>query len=78
MTGDLLAYVRVTPEERLLVALNLGEDPYNLSLSALGGEGRTLLSTYLDQDDDTRVATIALRANEGVVVALSDGLASPK
>jgi alpha-glucosidase len=70
MTGDLLAYVRVTPKERLLVALNLGEDPHNLSLGALGGEGRTLLSTYLDLDDDTRVATVALRANEGVIVAL--------
>jgi alpha-glucosidase len=70
MTGDLLVYVRVTPKERLLVALNLGEDPHNLSLGALGGAGRVLLSSHLDREDDTPVMTVALRANEGVIVAL--------
>jgi alpha-glucosidase len=70
-TGDLLAYVRRTPDERLLIALNLGEGPYAVSLDSLGLVGRTLLSTYLDREDQVSATNIGLRANEGVIVALS-------
>jgi alpha-glucosidase len=70
MTGDLLAYIRRTPNERFLIALNLGAGPYALSLPSLRLVGRTVLSTYLDRMDDTPVRTIALRADEGVIVAL--------
>jgi alpha-glucosidase len=70
MTGDLLAYVRRSAEDRFLVALNLGSGPYAVSLSSLGMVGRTVLSTYLDRVDETPVRTIALRADEGVVVAI--------
>jgi alpha-glucosidase len=69
-TGDLLAYIRRTEHERFLVALNLGTGPYALSLPSLGLAGRTVLSTYLDRADDEPVKTIALRADEGVIVAL--------
>jgi alpha-glucosidase len=69
-TGDLLAYIRRAGNERFLVALNLGTGPYALSLPSLGVEGRTVLSTYLDRADDAPVKTIALRADEGVIVSL--------
>jgi alpha-glucosidase len=71
-TGHLLGFVREAPGERFLVALNLGEEPYELSLSSLGSAGRVLLSTYLDRESDTPVGSIGLRANEGVIVELLD------
>jgi alpha-glucosidase len=69
-TGDLLAYVRYTENERLLIALNLGTRPCPIALDALRGGGRTLLSTYLDRDGEVTIAPIALRANEGVIIDL--------
>jgi len=71
MTGHLLAYVREARQERFFVALNFGADPYELSLETLAGAGRIVLSTYLDRDDEDRVQSVGLRANEGVVVRLT-------
>jgi alpha-glucosidase len=73
MTGDLLAYIRSTSSERFLIALNLGREPHALTLSALGVSGRTVLSTHLDLADEAPAETIALRADEGVIVALDPG-----
>jgi alpha-glucosidase len=69
-TGDLLAYLRRTRHECLLIALNLGEEPYALSLDPLARVGRTLLSTYLDRHGEESNGNVALRANEGLIVAL--------
>lgn len=69
-SGDLLAYLRRTRHECLLIALNLGEEPYALSLDPLAKAGRTLLSTYLDRDGEESNGNVALRANEGLIVAL--------
>jgi alpha-glucosidase len=76
MTGDLVAYVRReqgrgADGERFLIALNLGTDPYELSLSSLGSRGRVRLSTHLDRTDDADTESVALRANEGVIVQLA-------
>jgi alpha-glucosidase len=71
MTGDLLAYVRRAAGERFLVALNLGSEPHSMSLRSLGTRGRVVLSTPLDRTDDAFAHEIALRADEGVVVALT-------
>jgi alpha-glucosidase len=76
-TGDLLAYVRSTPGKRVLIALNLGAGPYALSLSSLGATGRTVLSTYLDRTDAAPTSTVALRANEGVIVTLASHTGAP-
>lgn len=73
-TGDLLAYIRATENERFFVALNFGEDPYELSLEALTGAGLMVLSTYLDREDEAPVRSVGLQANEGVIVRL-DGTA---
>ena len=70
-TGDLLAYVRRTKEERLLVVLNLGGEACGLSWDALGLSGHLLLSTHLDRQDEVLTDHIALRANEGVIAQLS-------
>jgi alpha-glucosidase len=71
MTGDLLAYVRANQGERFLIALNLGEEPHELSFSSLDSAGRVLLSTHMDREDQRPVAGLGLRSNEGVIVKLS-------
>jgi alpha-glucosidase len=71
MTGDLLAYVRRSSSEALLIALNLGAEPVALALSSLRMDGRTLLSTYVDDANQSSTDTIGLRANEGVIVMLA-------
>jgi alpha-glucosidase len=70
MTGDLLAYVRRGPREAFLIALNLGKEPFALTLSSLRMKGRAVLSTYLDGANESSDDVISLRADEGVIVAL--------
>jgi alpha-glucosidase len=70
-TGDLLAYVRRTKDERFLIVLNLGGEACGLSWDALGLSGRLLLSTHLDRHEETFTDHVALRPNEGVIVELS-------
>jgi alpha-glucosidase len=67
-TGDLLAYIREGGGRRLLVALNLGGQPATLAASSLG-KGRIALSTHLDRAGE-HVSDLALRGDEGVIVAL--------
>jgi alpha-glucosidase len=69
-TGDLLAYIRRAGDEAFLIALNLGEAPYELSLESLGLQGRCILSSYLDGRSEGMTQELALRANEGIIVAL--------
>ncbi len=71
MSGDLLAYVRRAGNEAFLVALNLGEEPFALTLSSLRMKGQTVLSTYLDQANESSVDTVSLRANEGIIIMLT-------
>ena len=70
-TGDLLAYVRRSPDSRLLVALNLGPQPFDLDLASLKMQGRIVLSTHLDRTDRAMLTDVALRADEGVIVELT-------
>ena len=67
--GDVLAYVRRARagESDFLVALNLGPRPHSLPLPA----GTIALSTHLDRQGERVEGTLALRADEGVVVRLA-------
>jgi alpha-glucosidase len=69
--GDLLAYVRETSDERILVVLNLGSQAEALSLESLGCGGRVLLSSFLDRNDEKLDGRVVLRPAEGVIAALS-------
>jgi alpha-glucosidase len=69
-TGDLLAYIRRCGEQAFLVALNLGAGPHVLSLQSLQMAGRVVLSTHLDREDRHPIRDLALRADEGAIVAL--------
>jgi alpha-glucosidase len=70
MTGDLLAYIRKSGGRRFLVALNLGNDPHAVSF-ATKAQGRIIISTHLDREDEIVDGDLNLRANEGVVVAVT-------
>jgi alpha-glucosidase len=70
-TGDLLAYLRRAQGEHILVALNLGAEPYSLSIDSFGSKGQILLSTYMDRSLELVVGSIGLRPDEGVIVSLS-------
>ena len=70
MTGDLLAYMRRAQDEAFLVALNLGAEPYAMSMLQMGLKGRVLLSTNLDRKDEMLGDDVVLRPNEGLLVAL--------
>jgi alpha-glucosidase len=66
--GDLLAYMRTAGDRRFLIVLNLGPQEQTLDLSTLSG--RVVLSTHLDRMDEAADGTLALRADEGVIVEL--------
>ena len=70
-TGDLLLFQRVLGGERLVVALNLGAEPVEVDFAKGEVRGRLVLSTHGDRDGEPVADALALRDNEGVVVALS-------
>ena len=71
MTGDLLAYIRRLGNRRLLMALNLGNDPHAVSFAeAIKERGRIVISTHLDREEEIMDGDLNLRANEGVIISL--------
>jgi alpha-glucosidase len=65
---DCLVFIRRHDRERLLVALNFGAEPRTLAMPPDFANGRVLLSTAMDRGG-TATETLALRPNEGVVLA---------
>jgi len=63
------AYLRQSDDQRMLVALNFGDAPLNLSLGELGEEVQLRLSTYLDQPS-VALDAMRLRPNEGLLLEL--------
>jgi alpha-glucosidase len=67
--GDVLVYGR---GDRILVVLNLGDQPMHMDLGAEAPHGIIVLSTELDREGETMDKELALRGNEGLIVALQD------
>jgi alpha-glucosidase len=69
-TGSLLAYLRFTPTQRLLIVANLGGQPAEFALDSGEPSASVVLSTYLD--DATRLMSdrLFLRPDEAVIIAL--------
>jgi hypothetical protein len=67
--AGMVAFIRETQAERLLVALNLASVPATWVLPTSISPERALLSTHLDTPAVTG-RRLALRADEGLVVAL--------
>jgi alpha-glucosidase len=66
-----LAYLRDVAGERLFIALNFGAETSKFSLGSLGA-GRILLSTCMDCAGENLTDVLRLRANEGLVVIVSE------
>jgi hypothetical protein len=64
--GGVLAYERMAPGRRFIVALELAGEPAGIDLE--GETGRIVLSTELDRVDEPVRGTIALRRDEGVII----------
>ncbi|MGH8535901.1 MAG: alpha-amylase family glycosyl hydrolase [Gammaproteobacteria bacterium] len=66
--GDVLAYERRSGDERLLIALNLGDTPRELALPAWVQHARPLLST-VEGEHPPAGERIVLRPDEGLILA---------
>lgn len=75
--GDVLVYVREHQGARRVVALNLEPLPKVVVFGEGELDGRVLLSTHLDREGEAVGAELALRADEGVIIALAPEGASP-
>ena len=70
--SDLLTYMRRDQESAFLIALNLGTQAQVVNFSNKASEGRITLSTYLDRSGDRVRGELELRAEEGLLVRLTD------
>jgi alpha-glucosidase len=70
-TGDLLLYVRELGDDRVLVALNLGDAPLNVQTETVRLHGTLLVSSHGDRDDETVDGALDLRGDEGAVIGLT-------
>jgi alpha-glucosidase len=68
---NVLAYIRETAGVRVLVALNLGDQPTTIDLSTEGAGGGLVISTYLDRKGDAELGCLNLRADEGIILLLT-------
>lgn len=75
--GDLLLFIRAHEHERMLVALNLGGEPAQVTFPHCRLEGRLVLSSYADRQGERLDGGIDLRDNEGAIFELSAGSAVP-
>ena len=71
--GNLLIFTRERGGERLLVALNFGDEPAAASFPSGDWVGRLLVSSAGDRAGETVRGRVDLRAHEGAVVELSEG-----
>lgn len=69
-TDDVLAYERVSGDERIFIALNFSNRPSTWSRPTTIG-ARLAISTYGDRHGEPVGPSIGLRADEGVVIELS-------
>ncbi|HEY0604582.1 MAG TPA: alpha-amylase family glycosyl hydrolase [Herpetosiphonaceae bacterium] len=69
-SDEVFAYLRETPEQRILVVLNLGSSAQTLDLSAAGTLADVICSTHMDRTERVDLTQLALRPDEGVVLAL--------
>jgi alpha-glucosidase len=66
---DVYVYLRENGSQCYLVALNFADAPRTLAIPGETG-GRIVLSTHLDREETVSLDTLALRANEGVLIVL--------
>ncbi len=66
---DVLAWTRTTPEERVLVVVNMSDEPREARVDAAAGAGwRSVEGTHLDPPRPDEAGGLALRPFEGVIL----------
>jgi alpha-glucosidase len=65
--NDILCHLRVLDEQRLLIGLNMSNEPRRWEWD---GRGPRLISTHLDRTQEPIEGPVQLRANEGVIVRM--------
>jgi hypothetical protein len=65
-----VAFVRTNGERRFLVLLNLGPEPCAFDSDGWEGRGRIVLSTHVDREGERVADLVALRGDEGVIIAI--------
>jgi alpha-glucosidase len=70
--GDLLTYVRRDRKSAFLIALNLGPQPQAVNFSNKASAGRITLSTHMDRPGEHVRGDFRLRAEEGLLIRLTD------
>jgi len=68
--GDIVAYTREHEGRRWLVALNLGGQPAELSLTALGAGGEIVVGTKRERQGQRVAGQLTLAGDDGVIVRL--------
>jgi len=68
---ELFAFVREHEDERVLVALNFGDQAVTADLGAAGSAGRILCATGLDREGDVQLGRLELAPHEGLVVRVA-------
>jgi alpha-glucosidase len=69
---DLLVFTRELESERILVAVNFGEEPTTACFDSGSWVGRLLISSGGDREGEVVRGCVKLRAHEGAVVELSE------
>jgi alpha-glucosidase len=69
-TGDVLAYERLSEDDRLMVVLNLGPQQAVIALPAGTTSGIVLVSTDSDRDGQKVTGAVSLRGYDGAVIEL--------
>ena len=67
---DCFVYLRQSSDQRCLVVLNFSGHEQTVKLSEMG-QGRIVLSTYLDREGSIDLTSLRLRGDEGCVIELS-------
>jgi alpha-glucosidase len=65
--NDILTYMRIQGDAKILVALNMAHQPRKYDWQ---GKGTLLLSTYLDRDHATIEGPTLLRPDEGIIMKI--------
>ena len=68
---DCFVYLRQSSDQRYLIAMNFSSHEQSVKLSEMGN-GRIVLSTYLDREEPIDLALLHLRSDEGCVIELAD------
>jgi alpha-glucosidase len=68
--GKVFAYERRYGSERLLIVLNFCHESQTVPMPEDASQGRIMLSTFVDRQDEQVGATVDLRPDEGLIVEL--------